>query len=447
MAKFSLKRGLDIPILGSPEQKIYKAREPKTIAVMGTDFIGLKPKMLVSEGDPVDKGTPLFCHKDFPEIVFISPYKGKVDSINRGERRILLSVIITVESFTDTGINYTKLHSNIKSKKEFVRKCLLDSGLWSSFLTRPYSKIPPPESQPSSIFVTAMDTEPLSPNADLVINDNLNAFQEGVKRVALLSEGKVFVCKEDKSQIEVDNFETYEFKGPHPAGLAGTHMHFLDPPNLSKTVWSIGYQDIIAIGKLFLTGFLDPERIISICGPLAKFPRLVKTYHGASLNDLLENEFLNEDPCRVISGSVLSGNIAENELSFLGRYSRQVTLIKEDKEKISFGWIKPQPNKFSIMPVLISSFMPSKLFNLTSNLNGGRRAMVPTGVFETLMPQDFLPTQLLRSLIVMDTDVAQSLGALELDEEDLALVTFACPAKYEYGSALRDSLHQIEKEG
>ena len=165
------------------------------------------------------------------------------------------------------------------------------------------------------------------------------------------------------------------------------------------------------------------------------------------MKDLLDNEFLNDDLCRVISGSVLSGSIADDKLSYLGKFSRQVTLIHEDREKIPFGWIKPQPNKFSVMPVLISALKSSKLFNLTSNLNGGRRAMVPTGVFETLMPQDYLPTQLLRSLLVMDTDTAQSLGALELDEEDLALSTFACPAKYEYGSALRDCLQQIEKEG
>jgi Na+-transporting NADH:ubiquinone oxidoreductase subunit A len=447
MTNFSLKRGLDIPILGSPEQKIYDGRKPKTLAVMGTDFKGLKPKMLISEGDKVEKGTPLFCHKDFPEIIFVSPCKGYVESINRGERRILLSVVIAVQSLSDNGTNYIKLHNKPKSEKEFVKKCLLDSGLWSSFLTRPYSKIPPPNSEPSSIFITAIDTEPLCPDVDLIINNNFDAFEEGVKKISLLTKGEIFICKKKNSQIKIKNFETFSFDGPHPAGLAGTHMHFLDPPNSTKTVWSIGYQDVIAIGKLFLTGFLNIERIISICGPLAKSPRLIKTYMGASLNDLLENEFLNDDPCRIISGSVLSGNIAEDQLSFLGRYSRQITLIKEDKEKISFGWIKPQPNKFSVMPVLISALKTSKLFNLTSNLNGGRRAMVPTGIFETLMPQDFLPTQLLRSLIVMDTDVAQSLGALELDEEDLALVTFACPAKYEYGSALRDSLEKIEKEG
>ena len=324
---------------------------------------------------------------------------------------------------------------------------MFDSGLWTSFLTRPYSKVPSSDSLPSSIFITAMDTEPLCPDAELIINQDLKAFNEGVKKISLLTKGKVFICTKNNSQLKFNDFDTYEFAGPHPAGLAGTHMHFLDAPSATKTVWSIGYQDVIAIGKLFLTGFIDVSRIVSIAGPHALKPRLVKTVLGASLDDILEGEYNKAEGCRVISGSILSGFHATNELAYLGKYSRQITIIKEDLEKHFFGWIKPQPNKFSVMPVLLSAFGFFKLFNLTSNLNGGRRAMVPTGVFETLMPQDFLPTQMLRALLVMDTDVAQSLGALELDEEDLALCTFACPAKYEYGSALRDSLQKIEKEG
>lgn len=447
MANFSLSRGLDVPIEGSPNQVIFKGNNPSTLAVKGNDFNGLKPKMLVSEGDEVEKGTPLFCHKDYPEILFVSPCKGTVQAINRGERRVLLSVVIKVESLSEKSINFVEKNTPIASEKEFVKNCLLQSGLWTSFLTRPYSKVPDPLTKPSSIFITALDTEPLCPDPDIIIEDNLEAFQEGIRKIKMLTEGKVFVCSKEENKYIVDDCETHTFKGPHPAGLAGTHMHFLDPPNSSKTVWSIGYQDVISVGKLFLSGFLETEKIVSICGPLAKNPRLVRTFEGASLKDLLDNEFLNDDLCRVISGSVLSGSIADDKLSYLGKFSRQVTLIHEDREKIPFGWIKPQPNKFSVMPVLISALKSSKLFNLTSNLNGGRRAMVPTGVFETLMPQDYLPTQLLRSLLVMDTDTAQSLGALELDEEDLALSTFACPAKYEYGSALRDCLQQIEKEG
>ena len=447
MKNFNLKRGLDIPILGIPEQKIYDGNNPETLAVLGPDYNGLKPKMLVSVGDKVVRGTPLFCHKDNPDVLYVSPCKGHVESINRGEKRALLSVVIFVDSLTHKGMNIVKLNSQIDDNTEFVRKCLYESGLWTSFLTRPYSKVPQAGSVPTSIFITAMDTEPLCPDADLIINQDLKAFEEGVKKISTLTEGEVFICKKNDSNINLKNFKTYNFDGPHPAGLAGTHIHFLDPPNGNKMVWSVSYQDVIAIGKLFLSGHIDIEKTISLAGPLAKNPRLVKTVMGASLFDLLKGEFINNTACRVISGSVLSGFHADGHLSFLGRYSRQVTLIEEDKEKLLLGWINPQPNKFSVMPVLASAFGFFKLFNLTSNLNGGRRAMVPTGVFETLMPQDYLPTQLLRSLIVMDTDVAQSLGTLELDEEDLALCTFACPAKYEYGSALRDSLVKIEKEG
>ena len=447
MNKFNLKKGLDIPIAGLPKQVIEDTKIPNSVAILGPDYNGLKPKMFVNVGDKVNRGTPLFCHKDNPDVPFVSPCKGLVKEINRGEKRALLSVVIDIDDLEHRGIEITKLHSKEKSTQEFNKKCLLDSGLWTSFLTRPYSKIPDSNSTPSSIFITAMDTEPLSPDADLIINNDINAFQEGIKRISTLTEGKVFICKKENSNIDIINFETYEFAGPHPAGLSGTHMHFLDPPNANKTVWSIGYQDVISIGKLFLNGFIDVYRTISLAGPLCKNPRLVKTVVGASLDDILEGEYDKSENCRVISGSILSGFHADGDMAYLGKYSRQITIIKEDKEKHFFGWIKPQPNKYSVMPVLLSAFSFFKLFNLTSNLNGGRRAMVPTGVFETLMPQDFLPTQLLRSLLVMDTDVAQSLGALELDEEDIALCTFACPAKYEYGTALRDSLTKIEKEG
>ena len=447
MKKFNLKKGFDIPILGIPKQVIDDNKIPRSVAIVGPEYNGLKPKMLVNIGDKVKRGSPLFCHKDQPDIFYVSPCKGKVQEINRGEKRILHSVVIEVESLDDKGIEITKLHSGEKNEVKFIKKCLFDSGLWTSFLTRPYSKVPASDAKPSSIFITAMDTEPLCPDADIIVNNDIKAFEEGVKKISKISDGRVFICKKDNSNIFIDDFDTFEFAGPHPAGLAGTHMHFLDPPNSDKSVWSIGYQDVIAIGKLFLTGFIDINRIISIAGPLAIKPRLVKTVLGASLDDILEGEYPKTDSCRIISGSILSGFHAIDDLAFLGKYSRQVTIIKEDTDKHFFGWIKPQPNRFSVMPVLLSAFGFFKLFNLTSNLNGGRRAMVPTGVFETLMPQDFLPTQLLRSLLVMDTDVAQSLGALELDEEDVALCTFACPAKYEYGVALRDSLQKIEKEG
>lgn len=447
MHSFKFKKGLDLPIAGAPEQKIHDAPTVQSFALLGRDYLGLKPRLEVSEGDKVQRGQTVFFHKDMPDVKMVAPVTGTVKAVNRGLRRVLESVVIEPSDISDKGIDFSKVGDD-KSNTGIAHK-LCAAGLWTSFRTRPYSKAPAPDTRPSAIFVTAMDTEPLSPDAHIIINENPDAFAKGLKVVSKLTEGTTYLCHENGVEIpgsDIEGIEVAGFSGPHPAGLAGTHIHFLAPLKENEYVWTIQYQDIIAIGHLFTTGFLDTTRVIALSGPLCKKPRLVKTQAGASIEDLIKDEYDASVPVRMISGSVLSGAEASGSQAYLGRYARQVTIIEEDKKQIPLGWIRPMPSKFAFQPVLGSAFS-KKLYALTSNLNGGRRAMVPTGTFEQLMPQDFLPTQLLRALLVMDTDSAQALGALELDEEDVALSGFACPAKYEYGTALRDCLTKIEKEG
>lgn len=447
MQHFRLKRGLDLPIKGAPEQAIHASTPVRTVAVLGADYVGLKPRLSVAEGDTVGIGTPIFTHKDLPEAAIVSPAAGRVKAINRGYRRVLISVEIDTEDDGADPIDFSQT-GDVGTEDGLVER-LCASGLWASFRTRPYSKIPEPASRPAAIYVTAMDTEPLSPDAALVIADADEAFVKGLEAVARLGGGKTYLCKEASADVpggDLAGVEAAEFSGPHPAGLPGTHMHFLDPPLAEKAVWTIWYQDVIAIGRLLMTGKLDPERIVALSGPLCNKPRLIRTVMGASIEELTRGEYNADVPVRMISGSVLSGRAAEGPGAYLGRYARQITVIEEDDKQIPMGWIRPMPAKYAFQPVLGSAFA-KKVYALTSNLNGGRRAMVPTGTFEQLMPQDFLPTQLLRAMLVMDTDQAQQLGVLELDEEDLGLVSFACPAKYEYGLALRDCLTKIEREG
>ena len=258
------------------------------------------------------------------------------------------------------------------------------------------------------------------------------------------------MCQSEKAPIansSAKNIETHSFSGPHPAGLASTHIHFLAPVNAHKTVWQINYQDVIAIGKLFTTGHIWVERIISLAGPLVNKPRLVRTRLGANTEDLVRGEIQNVQS-RIISGSVLHGHTATNWAAYLGRFHNQISVIAEATEREFFGWIKPVgKNKFSALNVFISKILGAKQLNLTTSQNGSPRAMVPVGTFERVMPLDILPTQLLRALIVHDTDSAQALGALELDEEDLALCSFVCSGKFDYGPVLRSNLTQIEKEG
>ncbi len=446
LKRFPLRKGLDVPITGAPRAEIEPAPPVRTCAVLGADYIGLKSRILVAEGDAVGAGSPLMIDKANPQAQIVSPVSGRVKAINRGHRRKLISIEIEAGEGAE-AVDFSSV-GDADTRAGLVEK-LCAAGLWTSLRTRPYSKVPAPDSTPAAIYVTAMDSEPLAADPAPIIAAEAEAFTTGLAAVSKLCDGTTWLCHEDGADVpggDLPNVEAAAFSGPHPAGLAGTHLHFLQPPQADKPVWTIGYQDVLTIGRLLRTGKLDATCVISLAGPVCKDPRLVRTVAGASMADLAANDLPSGLPVRMISGSVLSGRMGEGASAYLGRYARQITLIEEDRKQIPMGWIRPMFGKYAVQPVL-GSALSRKLYPLTSNMNGGRRAMVPTGTFEQLMPQDYLPTQLLRALLVMDTDEAQALGALELDEEDLGLVGFACPAKYEYGIALRDCLTRIEKEG
>ena len=333
-------------------------------------------------------------------------------------------------------------------ERDKVVKQLVESGQWVAFRTRPFSKVPAIDAEPAAIFVTAVDTNPLAADPSLVISEYSSDFQTGVKVLTHLTRGKVFVCsgEADLSVPAHDRIQVEKFTGVHPAGNAGTHIHHLRPASLEKMVWTLGYQDVIAIGKLFSTGNIWTERVISIAGPQISEPRIVKTRLGANIDELTEGELKDGDN-RVISGSILNGRKADGALAFLGRYHLQVSVLEEGYERPMLHYCVLGKNRFSTLPIYISNLLGKKSWDFTTTTNGSERAMVPVGAYERVMPLDILPTQLLRALIVGDTAMAQQLGALELDEEDLALCTFVCPGKYEYGPILRDNLDRIEREG
>ncbi|WP_199610967.1 Na(+)-translocating NADH-quinone reductase subunit A [Flocculibacter collagenilyticus] len=442
-----IKKGLDIPIEGAPQQVIHDGPTVKTVATLGEEFIGMRPTMKVREGDRVKKGQILFEDKKNPGVIFTAPAAGVVKQINRGEKRILQSVVIEIDGNEQETFAKFADAELAGLDRATVKQNLINSGMWTALRTRPFSKVPAIDAVPNSIFVTAIDTNPLAADPALVINTDKTAFLNGLTVLSKLTDGKVFVCKKAGADIPAAaNAETHEFAGPHPSGLVGTHIHHLDAVSEKKAVWHLNYQDVMAFGNLFTTGELPTSRIISLAGPAVKNPRLIRTVLGASTSELTMSE-LEDGENRIISGSVLSGNTASGPHGYLGRYHNQVSVLAEGREKELFGWLAPGANKFSVTRAYLSHLMPGRLFNMTTSTGGSERAMVPIGNYERVMPLDILPTLLLRDLIARDTDSAITLGALELDEEDLALCTFVCPGKYEYGPILRDCLTIIEKEG
>jgi len=443
----NIKRGLDLPIVGAPTQRIEAGRPVRSVAVIGFDYPTMKPTMAVQVGDRVKLGQILFSDKKSEGVHYTAPGAGVVSAVHRGEKRVLQSVVIDLEG--DDEITFASYSSDQLEglSSEQVRENLQQSGLWTALRTRPFSKVPAVDAVPNSIFVTAIDTHPLAADPAVIIAEQAEAFEAGLKVLGNLA--KVFLCKAPDASLPGESLAKVQveaFSGPHPAGLAGTHIHFLDPVSASKSVWTIGYQDVIAVGKLFTSGRLWVERVVALGGPVVENPRLVRTRLGANLDELTVGE-LQPGANRVVSGSLLGGRTAHGAFAYLGRYHQQVSCLREGKEREMLHYMRAGVEKHSILNIYISKLMGGKKFTFSTSTNGSPRAMVPVGNYEEVMPLDVLPTQLLRALIVGDTEVAQKLGCLELDEEDLALCTYVCAGKYEYGPILRDNLTRIEKEG
>lgn len=444
-----IKKGLDLPIAGAPEQSPVDAKTVRSVAILGEDYPGMKPTMAVAEGEAVKKGQLLFSDKKTDGVLFTAPASGTVSSINRGAKRAFISMVIDVSGDEAQMFQIHDADTIKNLDRGAVVEQLLQSGAWTSLRTRPFSRIPAPTTTPASIFVTAIDTNPLAADPKPIIAQREEAFAVGLTVLTRLTDGSVHLCQDGGDALQASNHPgvtSHTFTGPHPAGLPGTHIHFVDPVSPSKTVWFVGYQDVIAIGHLFLTGTVLSERVIALGGPGVTNPRLIRTTVGANLEELSAGE-LAEGEQRVISGSVLAGRTARGQQAYLGRYHNQVSVIPEGRERKLFGYLAPGASIHSVFPAFLSKWIGEKSVSFTTTTNGSTRGMVPIGTYDDVIPMDILATPLMRSLLVGDVEKAIELGCLELDEDDIALCTYACPGKYEFGPVLRDVLTQIEKEG
>lgn len=456
-----ITKGLDVPIAGMPTQTIDQGPRISRVGLVGDDYVGMKPTMHVAAGDRVKLGQLLFEDKKIHGVRFTAPASGVVAEVNRGAKRKFESLVIEVDPAEDpTSPDHAETfesyadHNLTQLPREKVRDLLVAAGLWTALRARPYNKTPRLDDIPHSIFITAIDTNPLACDPAVVLERHPADFIAGIEALSALTDGTTYVCRRAGSEIPGEGSvaaEYHAFDGPHPAGLPGTHIHLLDPVDHRKVVWHVGYQDVVAVGRLFLTGQLLTERVVAVAGPQAKNPRLLRTRLGASLDDLLHDE--SEAPeggaVRVISGSVLSGRRALPPVNYLGRFDTQISLLLEGTHREFLGWATPGADKFSLRRIFASAWTRGEheKFNFTTDTHGSRRAMVPIGMYEDVVPLDIIATPLLKSLITHDAASAQQLGALELAEEDLALCTFVCPGKYDYGPLLRENLKYIEVEG
>lgn len=449
MAAFTIKKGRDLKLKGATEKKVVDIPLPKRIGIYPSEFRGIKPQLLVKEGDILKIGTPLFCDRAFPEIKLASPVSGKVSAINRGEKRALLDIAIETDQKNDVVIFDSFPKSEISSlSKEKIIKHLLGAGLWPIIRQRPFSKIAHPADQPKSIFVHAMNTEPLAPDLDFILEGKEEHFQVGLDLLKKLTKGEVYLCvsacAKSKALVGAKNVQMNSFAGPHPAGNVSTHIHSLDPIHKGDVVWYVEAQDVLRIAFLFLNGGYLAKKIVAITGEGVKNRFYASTVMGAPLSCLLSGS--NLEGMRCISGSVLAGkNVGMN--GYVGFYDSQVTVIPEGGKRTFLGWLTPGFKECSFSKTFVSSFLPSREASLDTDKHGSGRAIVFNHIYDDLVPLDIMTFFLMRAVISGDIEEAEKLGLLECDEEDFALCSFACPSKTDVGGIIREGLDLIEKEG
>ena len=433
------KKGLNLPISGNPSLDVDSSTAINSVAILGADFIGLKPTMMVEEGDVVHLGQKLFENKKNPGTYVTAPSSGVVKSINRGEKRRFLSMIIE----TDNSLDPLTFDLNeYSSPIEFM----VDSGVLAYFRTRPYNRMPQLSELPSAIFINACDTNPLSVDPYELIKYDQDLFNIGLKFIQSINTDIKTFCSYQNNNFDksVEGVSYNQFEGPHPAGLVGTHIHFLYPVGQNRTVWSISWQEVISLGYLLQNNNLRSDKHISIGGPNTHNPKILKVKYGSNLSEVTAGKIL--DNSRVISGSVLNGHTGENVMNYLGSFDNQISVLPDESNDILFNWAMPGSNLHSKLPAFISSWVKPKKYNFNVSMNGGNRAIVPVSSYQEIMPLNILMTQLLKSLVTFDIELGEKLGVLELAPEDLALASYVCPSKYDYQSILDSNLEKMYEE-
>lgn len=444
----SIKKGINLPISGViTDTTINEVSSTSLYGIIGEDLVSLKPTMLVAEGDKVSLGQKLFEDKKNAGVFVCSPVSGTVKSIVRGERRKFISLIIEKDD-SDAKIEFQPVDL-AKTSREDLISALTNSGIWTAIRVRPFDKIANPTTTPHSIFVNTMDTNPLSFDPTILLEGRDEDYFAGLSALELLTAGDIHVAKRAAATIPKSTssrVKEHEFDGIHPAGLVGTHIHFIDPVGAQKFVWHINLQDLLMLGKFVRTGELDTSKVVAIAGTSVKNPQLVRTIRGADISVLTAGNLTDGDN-RIISGSVFAGRKIDENTQFLGVYDQQISVLPEGRDTEFMGYMKFGSDKFSVTRAYLGRFLKKPNFRFTTNLNGSHRPVVPFGIYEDVMPLDILPTLLVKALIMLDTDTAIDLGALELSEEDIALLTYVDSGKHDFGAILRENLTLIEQEG
>ena len=446
----NLKKGHDIKLAGKA-RGVNNSISVSRYAMKPTDFRGIAPipKMEVAVGDEVKAGEPIFFDKQSPDIKHVAPVSGEIVELRRGAKRAVTHIVILADKTQQYHQNEVLNLAN--TSRDALVTYMKSSGGWTLINQRPFDIIPDPSIVPDNIFISTFSTAPLAPSYNHLVEGRANDLQSAVDALSILTSGKVYLGLDGRKVAPspaltgINGAEKHYFNGKHPAGNVGVQIHHIAPIKNTGAVWTLTLENALALGHLVRTGQYNTSKIVALTGAQFETPQLVKTYAGASIDELTRGNLKSEGTSRMIEGDVLSGKTL-GEDDFVGSGVSQITSIKEGDDYELFGWllpIKPRPSISRTMPGFL---MPRMEYEANTNTHGEKRAFVVTGQYEKMMPMDILPQHLMKAIMAGDIERMEGLGINELSEEDVALAEFSCTSKMPLQEILRDGLDMMREQ-
>ena len=434
MKKIKMKGGLDVPLHGSVKNNNLDTIYTKFSAVLADDYFGLKPKILVREGDHVLKGAPLLEDKTNPGFTVNSPVNGVIHEINRGEKRALVSIVINKTN--DDSVAFDQSNNKLEN--------LRNASLWDSFRERPFNRVPNINTRPDFLFINACKADGLEASPNQILEVEAENFLAGIKFLVDALGCEINLCSYSNIYIGELDVNQYVVEGKYPAGNSSIHIQNIKPLTKNTKTWTINWQDVVRIGNSVKSGNFCFDKYVSICGPACEEPKIVKTNLGANMEELTAGTLSTN--VRRVSGSLLYGRSGDSYSDYLTRYSNQISLVSDERKATFFNWLQPGLENHSNSNVFLSSFLKPEKFNFDTNINGGYRAIVPIGVFDEVNPYEIDSTLFLKSLAIGDLVALRELGIFDLSDEDMGIFSYVCPSKYDYVALFNDCMEMIWKE-
>ena len=434
MKKIKMKGGLDVPLHGSVKNNKLDKVFTKFSAVLADDYFGLKPKILVREGDHVLKGDPLLEDKTNPGFTVNSPVNGEIREINRGDKRALVSIVI--DKSNDDIVAFNQASNKLENLK--------NAGLWDSFKERPFNRVPNINTKPDFLFINACKVDGLEASPNQILEVEAENFVAGVKYLLDALDCEINLCSYSNIYVGELNVNQYVIEGKYPAGNSSIHIQNIKPLTKNTKTWTINWQDVVRIGKSVKSGNFCFDKYVSVCGPACDEPKVIKTNLGANMEELTAGMLSNN--LRRVSGSLLYGRSGDSYSDYLTRYSNQISLVSDERKATFFNWLQPGFKNHSVSNVFLSSYLKPEKFNFDTNINGGYRAIVPIGVFDEVNPYEIDSTLFLKSLAIGDLVALRELGIFDLSDEDMGIFSYVCPSKYDYVALFNDCMEMIWKE-